>query len=662
MTHSSTIFGITLFLVTCFALDAAQEQNAQPRSAVSVVVDGTSTWRIECVPQDDEAVRWAAEEMQDYIERMGRCKIPVGDLISGHPAIVIGKRSDLSTEDRSILPASQEGFDGYAVAVRSAKGAELPRIIIAGENDRGVIYGVYDLLEHFGCRWFYPGLDSHDPEVVPQTRTVSMAAGGWAVASPFKYRLCNAGSWIYEMDYDAAAKQLDWAMKNRYNGMAWGPESKTTLESQYQQLELHGLLNELSKRGMYLYGPGHCFDHLLKADDYIAQHPEWYGMRDGKRVPQTFLGAQFCWSNAEARKQFAENVVKFAGACPKISILSLAPFDGGPCCTCPECKKAGASNLLMQLMGEVVDRLHEKTPSAVVETLGGYGDVAMPPDNAKIHPNQRIIWAHWGRYHGMPYDDERYAERKHFEAWREAARGGLTVCQYYGDNFCEPWIMPPFAMAIEGDRRYLIEKKIDSVFVLMWPPGYWWNHGLNGYLAGRCFFDASLDPYREIHDYALHYFGPDAGPALAAYYEQWARQIDLAYHVRGGAQDADVAMLAEQRAKWLDPARKAVTGGAVYSYRVANVERLHRLAELMAKASRVNDELDRLRNAGRLDEARTCLGELKGLSETILELAHSYAELNQGLIDIKVFDMFVATALKGRVEAQAKTLNSGKSE
>jgi hypothetical protein len=413
---------------------------------------------------------------------------------------------------------------------------------------------------------------------------------------------------------------------------------------------------------MHLYGPGHCFDHLLRADDYMAEHPDWFGMRDGNRVGQTFAGAQFCWSNAEARKEFAENAVKFAQACPKISILSLAPFDGGPCCACPECKKAGASNLLLQLMGAVIDRLHEKTPDAVVETLGGYGDVAMPPDNAMIHPNQRIIWAHWGRYHGMPYDDERYPERKHLEAWREAARGGLTVCQYYGDNFCEPWILPPFAMAIEGDCRYLIEKKVDSVFVLMWPPGYWWNHGLNGYLAGRCFFDASLDPYREIRDYAIYYFGPDAGPALAAYYEQWARQIDLAYHVRGGAQDADVALLAEQREKWLDPARKAVEGDAVYSYRVAKVEKLHGLAELMAKASRMNAELDRLRDGGRLDEARARLGELESATTRILDLAHSYAELNQGLIDIKVFDAFVATSLKGRVEAQSKVLNNSKSE
>jgi hypothetical protein len=649
---------VIVFHVAFFACSYAVATEEAP--AVPIVVQGKSDWQIERDSKGVPAVKMAVEELKTYIRRLSRCELPIGEASSTHSAIVVGKRRDFSAADQSLLPAAPKGFDGYAISIRAAKGDRPARILIAGDNDRGVLYGTYDLLERLGCRWFYPTQDPKDPEVIPELDTLSIAAGDWAVASPFKYRLCNASNWIYAMDFEAAGKQLDWAMKNRYNGMAWGPESKTSLESQYQQMKEHGILAELSRRTMFLYGPGHCFDHLLKADDYLNEHPEWFGMRGGKRVQQTFAGTQFCWSNAQARKQFTENVVKFVDACPEISILSLAPFDGGPCCECSECKKAGSSNLLMLLLGEVIDRLEEKFPEVVVETLGGYGDVTTPPVNAKIHPKQRIIWAHWGRYHGTPYDNPSYGERKNLELWQQAARGGLTVCQYYGDNFCEPWIMPPFAMAIEGDRRYLIEKKIDSVFVLLWPPGYWWNHGLNGYLAGRCFFDTSLDPYKELHDYALHYFGPEAGPALAAYEEQWARQIDLAYHVRGGAQEADVAMLAEQRAKWIDPATNAAKSNVFYAYRLAKVEKLHKLAELMAKASRQNDEIIRLRNEGKIEEARNRLEQLRSTTSEIVQLAHSYADLKQGLIDIQVFDAFITPGLKGRVEELAKTLKNKK--
>ena len=148
---------------------------------------------------------------------------------------------------------------------------------------------------------------------------------------------------------------------------------------------------------MLLHGPAHCFNLLLRAEDYMTNHPEWFGLRNGKRVPQAFAGAQFCWSNPEARKKFTDNVEAFARQAPQIHILCLVPFDGGQACECDECKKAGASNLLMLLMGEVIERLKTCRPDLLVETVGGYGPMTDPPDTAQIHPQQRVVWAHWGR-------------------------------------------------------------------------------------------------------------------------------------------------------------------------------------------------------------------------------------------------------------------------
>ena len=118
----------------------------------------------------------------------------------------------------------------------------------------------------------------------------------------------------------------------------------------------------------------------------------------------------------------------------------------------------------------------------------------------------------------MGYDDLRYDRKDNLEKWRRAARGGITICQYYTDNFAEPWVMSPFTVALEGDRRYFRQNRIDSVYLLMWPRGYWWNHGLNAYLAGRCFYDFALNPQDLLRDYARNYFGPEAGPLLADYF------------------------------------------------------------------------------------------------------------------------------------------------
>ncbi len=343
-----------------------------------------------CPPPASPAINWAAKELQRYLRQMSGCKLPIVKRTRGKPALAIGLRPELSPEYRAVLPPSAPGYDGYAIAVVPGTRKTPARIVIAGDNSRGVIYGVYDLLEHLGCRWFYPTEDPADPEVVPQKDVLSLPSGSWAVASPMKYRICNGSEWFFEIQAAPALKQLEWAMKARYNAMGWQADTHTPLEKQYQQLADTGLLAALKQRDMYLHGPAHCFNLLLRAEDYMTNHPNWFGLRNGKRVPQTFAGAQFCWSNPEARKQFTDNVEAFARQAKQIHILCLVPFDGGQACECDDCKKAGASNLLMLLMGEVIERLKTCRPDLLVETVGGYGPMTDPPDHAQINPTNAL--------------------------------------------------------------------------------------------------------------------------------------------------------------------------------------------------------------------------------------------------------------------------------
>ena len=36
---------------------------------------------------------------------------------------------------------------------------------------------------------------------------------------------------------------------------------------------------------------------------------------------------------------------------------------------------------------------------------------------------------------------------------RQAVGNHIDLCQYYTDNFSEPWVMAPFTVAMEGDRK-----------------------------------------------------------------------------------------------------------------------------------------------------------------------------------------------------------------
>jgi hypothetical protein len=649
-------------LIASFATSALTTAAAEATqtNAVGIVSARKSDWRIVSPSATVPGVDWAAKELQKYLRQMTGCELPIGGKRGSRPAFVIGLRDKLPRTDRELLPAPAPGYDGYAIAIRPAAGNTPARIVIAGDNGHGVIYGVYDLLERLGCRWFYPTEDSADPEVVPQQNTISLPAVSWSVASPMRYRICNGSEWFFEMRPVPALKQLEWAMKARYNAMGWQGDTHTPLEKQYQQLANYGLLAELKKRDMLLHGPAHSFNLLLRAEDYMTNHPEWFGLRNGKRVPQTFAGAQFCWSNPEARKKFTDNVEAFARRAPQIHILCLVPFDGGQACECEQCKKAGASNLLMLLMGEVIERLKTCRPDLLVETVGGYGAAMDPPDTAQIHSQQRVVWAHWGRGYVMGYDDDRYDRKVNLEKWRRAARGGITLCQYYTDNFAEPWVMSPFTVAMEGDRRYFRQKGIDSVYMLMWPRGYWWNHSLNGYLAGRCFYDFSLSPYDLLCDYARHYFGPEAGPLLADYFEAWARDPELCYRVRGGSRDSDRATLTDQRKRLLEPATRLVANDRKLAYRVGKVEKLHTLAERLMEVHRQRDEIQRLRRAGDFEQARVRLEKSRAYTDEVLALFYALADLNQGLIERQEVPTFITANVKNWLDEEAKATDAMK--
>ena len=427
------------------------------------------------------------------------------------------------------------------------------------------------------------------------------------------------------------------------------------MAQQYDALRRQGVLGEIEKRALSLHGPAHSFN-LFLPNELFAEHPEWFGMRDGRRVTQDFFGAQFCWSNAEARKAFSENVARFAQQAPLIRILVLVPFDGGRACDCPDCRQAGASNSLMTVMHEVIERLQSVRPDLLVETVGGYPPMIEPPTAAKIHPQLRVAWAHWARYMAYGYDDARYEHKKNLEAWHKAVHGQVTVVQYYSDNFSEPWVMPPFAIAIQGDRQYLLSHDIDSIYFLIYPPGYWWNHSLNTYLAGRCFHDVSLDPFALIQDYATHYYGPQAGPLVAQYYDQWARDPDLGYRVRGGTTRRDRETLAAQRKMLIDPAIQSSKDDAVVAHRVSKVAGLHALAERLAEGHRLRHQVQWARHQGNFPQAAKLLEAARVATDAVLALCSQLADRNQGLIDKNEVAGFIKLGVKNWIDAEAKAI------
>ena len=84
----------------------------------------TADWHITNRSKSDFAVN----ELQRYLKQIG-IDLPIGE---GEPAIIVGLWSDLPDES---IPPKPAGHDGYAIAITRH------RIVIGGDNERGVIYG-----------------------------------------------------------------------------------------------------------------------------------------------------------------------------------------------------------------------------------------------------------------------------------------------------------------------------------------------------------------------------------------------------------------------------------------------------------------------------------------------------------------------------------------
>src|SRR5258708_6437456 len=128
---------------------------------------GRSQYRIVIPAQAIPSERYAAEELQRYLEKISAVRMPIVTDAERPNAreILLGDNAHLRKSGNTIDFAGL-GADGFTLRTDQS------RVIIAGGRPRGTLYGVYALLEEkLGVRWFTPEL-----EVVPQTNRLVLAA------------------------------------------------------------------------------------------------------------------------------------------------------------------------------------------------------------------------------------------------------------------------------------------------------------------------------------------------------------------------------------------------------------------------------------------------------------------------------------------------------
>jgi len=229
-----------------------------------------------------------------------------------------------------------------------------------GGSSAGTFNAACEFLERFaGVRWLMPG---EHGDYVPQRSDLT----------------------VPQTDFSDAP-----AMQNRR--VPYTQERRSDVKHWWRHQRL----------GWSLYlNHSHNWRHTIPPS-HFEQHPEWFPLHGGVRVPPTGR-YKLCTTNADLVRAYADATIDYFDQNPDATCYSLSPSDSAGYCECDECSalyendpngKRSVTPAILTFYNDVARLVAKKYPDKV---LSGYvyADYLFPPKKTiKLEPNVFLVWA-----------------------------------------------------------------------------------------------------------------------------------------------------------------------------------------------------------------------------------------------------------------------------
>jgi len=585
--------------VLCSHPSARASENSQPATtdAPAFKWSPSSPLNIVIPEKASKTERFAAEELKSYLSRItGKTPGIVTSEVPNQPSIILGrhdKNQELNWADLSpdefiieVKPERIQIVGGMKPSVFDKSGREYPQ-------ERGTLYGVYELLEKLGVRWYRP-----EPwgENVPTLSNIEIPAGRQKHSPAYPYR---SGLNIYCYNADATLQQHEmaalWATRNRMNTNMWTPPE-------------YG--------GYYRHGFYHSYIYYVPSSKYFKTHPEYFALIDGKRSSD--VNAQLCLSNPDVFKLIIDGIVKNVEEDPNTGVVSLDPNDLALWCQCEDCKAMddpnskdaygiSMSNRVVKFNNQVAKEIATRLPGVKVGWLA-YNRHALRPSQADtIEPNTMVqIAAFAGAYSDFSrtlHDKESKPNQQFLKIISDY--GKLTeigVYEYWSD-YAWPGPLPLMNVMLDRLKHYR-DYNVKSVYSEMHPG--WGPQGISHYFYTRLLWDPNRDISAELEDYYRNFYGPAAAP-MKAFHEKVEEAGKSGKYYGSGGSEAG-ALFTKDILRVLDEnvseAERLTAGKEPYERRIKGIR------AGLDFAIRYREVVD-LKNAGEAVEASEKLKELK---------------------------------------------------
>jgi len=465
---------------------------------VTLAEAGRSDHRIVISSHAIPSERYAAEELQRYLEKISGVRLPliVEDKAAGAKDLFIGDNpvleKELSRVDRKAL-----GSDGFLLRTDGN------RLIVLGGRPRGTLNGVYTLLEeHLGVRWFTP-----EVEVVPRRDTLVAPTLDVTCIPPLEYR---------EVYWTEMMRDADYAARHRLNGQSYALEQR------------HG------GRAVLYHPFVHSFDALIPPA-LFTNHPDYFPLINGKRKGGY---VQRCLTNPDVLALAKQRVRDWIRQHPEATILSVSQNDCIENCQCERCKavdeaEGSPMGSLLQFVNAIAADLEKDYPRVRIDTLA-YQYTRKPPRTIRPHRNVIIRLCSIECCFGHPLatcpSPENQRFREDIKAWQPVAP--LLYVWDYTPNFAHYQMPFPNFDVLQPNIRFFVEHGVKGLFEQgNYSPGGQGEMGpLRAYLLAKLIWNPNTDVRRHTEEFVNAYYGP-AAPRILDYLEVIHRPIRLGAHL-----------------------------------------------------------------------------------------------------------------------------------
>lgn len=307
-------FILAALACSLFSLPVTLAVRGQPPSATIMMAERPSS-----------ADSIAANDLIKYFQAMTGVQIPLND--AGKAVRIYLGVPDSCTALTAAWPQARADLAALGSDEAFIIKAQGGHLFICALRPRGVLYGAYAFLEHFGCGFYAQG---DAGEVVPPRDTLSFDSGLDLREKP-SLKLRGNGP-------------PDWAAKNRLN-IVWAGGSYSDSRTWVNIVAREALtLKNAKRRDLIVLFPGFHEGLWMYNSITAPLYSQSPGLFDSRPVlDQAWkVGGYWCWSKPEMAAQ-AVNIAKaFLRRFPETDIFEFATSEGsGPGCQCSLCLAQG---------------------------------------------------------------------------------------------------------------------------------------------------------------------------------------------------------------------------------------------------------------------------------------------------------------------------------